>query len=42
MAQAFKRDAPATIRAESAGQEQAPHICPEVVEAMREVDHART
>jgi arsenate reductase (thioredoxin) len=39
MAQAFfDRAAPPDIRAGSAGQEPAPHIWPEVVEAMREVD----
>jgi arsenate reductase (thioredoxin) len=39
MAQAlFERHAPADIRAESAGQEPAAEVWPEVVEAMREVD----
>jgi arsenate reductase (thioredoxin) len=39
MAQAFfERHAPDDVRAESAGQDPAPAIWPEVVEAMREVD----
>ena len=38
MAQAlFERHAPSDIRAESAGQEPAEHVWPEVVEAMREI-----